>query len=142
LQGDPNVAGLFDDYKAEEQSYFRKTGIFPIMHVIGIKREVVDKNPWVPIELFKAFEKAKSVGIKRIFNPRVAPLAWWRHAWEEQCAILGPDPWEYGLTDRNIHNLETLIGYSLEQGLIKRRLTLDELFANVSEGRKRGGYRV
>ena len=142
LDGDPAVARLFDDYKAEEQRFFKKTGIFPIMHVMGIKREVVEKNPWVPIELYKAFEKAKKIGIKRIFNPRVAPLAWFRHAWEEQRAILGEDPWEYGLTDRNVHNLETLIGYSFEQGMIKRRLTLEELFASVSEGRKRGGHRI
>ena len=142
LNGDPGVARLFDDYKAEEQRYFKKTGIFPIMHVIGIKREIVEKNPWVPIELYKAFEKAKTLGMKRMFNPRVAPLAWYRHAWEEQCEILGPDPWQYGLTDRNVHTLETLVGYSFEQGMIKRRLGLDDLFASVSEGRKRGGHRI
>ena len=142
LEGDSNVARLFDDYKSEEQRYFKKTGIFPIMHVMGIKREVVEKNPWVPIELYKAFDKAKALGMQRVFNPRVAPLAWFRHAWEEQRAILGEDPWEYGLTDRNVHNLETLIGYSFEQGMIKRRLALDDLFVNVSEGRKRGGHRI
>ncbi len=142
LAGDPNVGRLFDDYKAEERRYYKTSGIFPIMHVMGIKREVVDKHPWAPIELFKAFEKSKAMGMARMFNPRVAPLAWYRDAWEEQRAILGPDPWEYGLGQRNAHNLETLIGYSLEQGMIKRRPSLDDLFVSVSEGRKRGGHRV
>ncbi len=142
LDGNPNVARLFNDYRSEEQRFFKKTGIFPIMHVMGIKREIVEKNPWVPIELYKAFDKAKTLGMKRMSNPRVAPLAWYRHAFEEQRAILGDDPWEYGMSARNVHNLETLISYSFEQGLIKRRLTLDDLFVNVSEGRKRGGFRV
>ena len=58
--------------------------------------------------------------MKRMENPRIVPLAWYREAWEEQEAILGPDPWEYGLTERNRATLETLVGYSREQGLIKR----------------------
>ena len=142
INGDPNVARLFDDYKAEEIRYYQKTGIFPIMHVMGVKKEIVDANPWVPISLYKAFDKAKAIAMKRMFNPRIVPLAWYRHAWEEQRQLLGNDPWEYGLTDANRHTLETLIGYSHSQGMIKRQLTLDELFASVSEGRKRGGFRV
>lgn len=142
INGDPNVARLFDDYKAEEIRYYQKTGIFPIMHVMGVKKEIVDANPWVPISLYKAFDKAKAIAMKRMFNPRIVPLAWYRHAWDEQRQLLGNDPWEYGLTDANRHTLETLIGYSHSQGMIKRKLTLDELFASVSEGRKRGGFRV
>ena len=142
LQGDPNVGRLFDDYKAEEESYFKKTGIFPIMHVMGIKREIVERYPWVPVNLYKAFDKAKAIGMKRMFNPRIAPLAWYRHALEEQRRLLGEDPWEYGLSDANRHNLDTLVGYSHEQGMLKRRWPLDELFLNVSQGRKRGGFRV
>jgi len=76
-------------------------------------------------------------------NPRIVPLAWYREAWEEQEAILGKDPWVYGLTDQNRKTLETLVGYSHEQGLIKRRPALDELFLSVSQGRKRGDeYRI
>ena len=76
--------------------------------------------------------------MRRMQNPRIVPLAWYRDAWEEQEEILGPDPWEYGLSHKNRKNLETLIGYSHEQGLIKQKLTLDQLFLNVSQGRKRG----
>lgn len=142
VNGHPNVARLFDDYKAEEIAYYQKTGIFPIMHVMGVKKEIVDANPWVPISLYKAFDRAKAIAMKRLFNPRIVPLAWYRQAWEEQRTLLGDDPWEYGLTDSNRHNLDTLIGYSHSQGMIKRKLDLDEIFASVSEGRKRGGFRV
>lgn len=142
VNGDPNVARLFDDYKAEEVAFFRKTGIFPIMHVVGIKKDVVERHPWAPIELFKAFDRAKVAGMKRVFNPRVAPLAWWRHAMEEQEKLLGKDPWEYGLSDRNRANLETLTFFSHGHGMLKKRPSLDELFLDVSQGRKRGGHRV
>ena len=141
-KGDPNVARLFDDYKGEEERYFQKTGIFPIMHVMGIKREIVERYPWIPVNLYKAFDKAKAIGMKRMFNPRIAPLAWYRHALEEQRKLLGEDPWEYGLSDANRHNLDTLVGYSHEQGMLKRHWPLDELFLSVSQGRKRGGFRV
>ncbi|MBI3702508.1 MAG: ABC transporter substrate-binding protein [Rhizobiales bacterium] len=135
---DARVARLFPDHKSEEIAYYRKTGIFPIMHVLGLKQAVVEQYPWVAINLFKAFDEAKTVAMQRMQNPRIVPLAWYRDAWEEQENILGPDPWEYGLTDKNRKNLETLIGYSHEQGLIKRRIPLDELFLNVSQGSGRG----
>lgn len=135
---DPRVARLFPDYKAEEQAYYAKTGIFPIMHVLGIKNEVIEKHPWVPINMFHAFNEAKSITMKRMENPRIVPLAWYREAWEEQEAVLGPDPWEYGLTEKNRHTLETLAGYSYEQGLVRRKMPLEELFVDLSQGRKRG----
>lgn len=138
----PAVARLWPDYKREEIDFFKKTGIFPIMHIMAIKREIVQKYPWVPIEFQKAFDAAKTLGMKRMENPRIAPLVWYREAWEEQEALIGGDPWEYGLTDRNRKNLETLVGYSHEQGLIKRAMPLEELFLNVSQGRKRGHYRI
>jgi 4,5-dihydroxyphthalate decarboxylase len=135
---DPRVARLFPDYKAEEQAYYKKTQIFPIMHVMGIKNEIVEKYPWVAINMYHAFNEAKKIAMKRMENPRIAPLAWYREAWEEQEEVLGTDPWEYGLTDKNSHQLQTLAGYSHEQGLTKRLMTLDELFLDLSQGRKRG----
>jgi 4,5-dihydroxyphthalate decarboxylase len=140
---DPRVARLFPDYKQEEIAYARKTGIFPIMHVLGIRQEIVEQHPWVPINLYQAFNHAKAMAMKRMENPRIVPLAWYREAWEEQEAILGQDPWVYGLTEQNRTTLETLVGYSHEQGLIKRRPSLEDLFLNVSQGRKRGDvYRI
>jgi 4,5-dihydroxyphthalate decarboxylase len=137
---DPRVGRLFPDYKAEEAKWFKKTGIFPIMHVLGFRQEIVEKYPWVPVNMFNAFEEAKAIAMDRMENPRIVPLAWYREAWEEQEEIFGPDPWEYGLTPRNRHNLETLVGYSHEQGLIRRRIPLEELFLSVSQGEGRGEH--
>ena len=142
VDGDPRVGLLFQDPKAEEKAYFKRTGIFPIMHVLGIKEEIVEKYPWVVPNLYKAFDDAKAMTMKRLRNPRIVPLAWYQEAWDEQAALLGPDPWEYGLTPQNRNNFETLVGYSHEQGLISRKIPLEELFLEVSQGRKRGRFRT
>jgi 4,5-dihydroxyphthalate decarboxylase len=142
VDGDPRVGLLFPNPKAEEEAYYKKTGIFPIMHVLGIKEEVVEKHPWVVPNLYKAFDEAKAMTMKRLRNPRIVPLAWYQEAWNEQAALLGPDPWEYGLSPQNRKNFETLVDYSHEQGLIKRNIPVDELFLEVSQGRKRGRFRT
>jgi 4,5-dihydroxyphthalate decarboxylase len=142
LAKDPRAGRLFPDYKAEEISYYKKTGIFPIMHVMGLKVDLVERHPWIVPNLYKAFDAAKAIAMKRMINPRLVPLAWYQEAWEEQEVMLGPDPWQYGLGAENVKNLETLIGYSYEQGLISRRIPLDELFLSASEGRKRGSFRT
>jgi len=143
LAKDPRVARLFPDHKADETAYFQKTGIFPIMHVTGMRKELADEHPWLAVNLYRALNESKAIAMKRMANPRIVPLAWYRAAWEEQEALLGPDPWEYGLTEKNRRNLETLVGYSHGQGLIRRRPTLEELFLSVDQGRKRGGeYRI
>jgi len=81
--------------------------------------------------------------MKRLANPRIVPLAFYREAWEEQEEFMGPDPWEYGLTDRNRNTLATLCTYAHEQGLTRRKLSPDELFIDMSQGRKRGvEYRI
>ena len=138
LAKDTRVARLFPDHKKEETAYFQKTGIFPIMHVLGLRQSLVEQHPWVAVNLFKALNEAKAIAMERMKNPRIVPLAWYRDAGEEQEKILGPDPWQYGLTEANKRNLETLSAYSHEQGLIKKKPSLDELFLNVSQGSKRG----
>jgi 4,5-dihydroxyphthalate decarboxylase len=143
VEKDPRVGRLFPDYKQDEIAYYKRTGIFPIMHVMGIRPEIVERHPWVPINLFQAFNEAKRLAMQRMENPRVVPLAWYREAWEEQIDILGDDPWAYGLSERNRHNLETVVGYAHQQGLIDREIPLEELFLDVGQGRKRGEkYRV
>jgi len=92
----------------------------------------------VPINMFHAFNESKALAMQRMENPRIAPLVWYREAWEEQEAMFGADPWEYGLTERNRRTLETLIGFSHEQGLIRRHIPLEELFLDVSQGARRG----
>ncbi len=129
LDGDPRCVQLFADPKAIEIDYFKRTGIFPIMHVTVIKQEVVDNNPWVVKSLMDAFEKAKTIAMKRVDNPRVNPLAFWAHAWFEQKRLMGPDPWKYGLGPENRRTLDKAIAYTKMQGLISRTWTCDELFA-------------
>ena len=142
LEKNPNVARLWPDYRTEEIKYFKKTGIFPIMHVVALKRELVEKHPWVPVEMYRALEQSKAIAMKRMMNPRIVPLAWYNEFWEEQEEIMGKDPWEYGLTDQNRKTLETMIAYSHEQGMIRRKLTLDELFLDIGQGRKRGEFKI
>ncbi len=134
FKGDRRIVRLFADYKAIELAYFRKTGIFPIMHVTTIRQEIVDRYPWVPTNLVKAFEEAKNLAYRRIANPRMLPLAWSRSAVEEQEAVLGPDPWAYGLTSANRKNLETVLRYTHQQGLIGKLPALDALFADTDLG--------
>lgn len=127
---DKRVSRLFPAYRDLEIEYFKRTGMFPIMHTTAIRQEIVEKFPWVPLNLMQAFEESKKAAYKRMENPRIVPLAWFRHFQEEQEDILGPDPWAYGLNDTNRKNLETLMQYSQEQGLLGRKMSLDELFIN------------
>jgi len=133
LTRDKRVTRLFTNYRDLEIEYFKRTGFFPIMHTTAIKQAVVDKHPWVPINLYQAFEASKKAAYKRMENPRIVPLAWFRHFLEEQEELLGPDPWPYGLGNVNRRALETLTQYSQEQGLIGRKIDLQELFINTEE---------
>jgi 4,5-dihydroxyphthalate decarboxylase len=129
LNKDHRVTRLFRNYKELEIEYYKRTGNFPIMHTTAIRQEIVDKNPWVPVNLLQAFERSKQIAYERMENPRIVPLAWFRHALEEQEDLLGPDPWRYGLGQQNRENLATLMQYSFEQGLIAHKMPLDEIFA-------------
>jgi 4,5-dihydroxyphthalate decarboxylase len=132
--GDKRVARLFPDYKQVEIEYYRETGIFPIMHVTTIRQEIVDKYPWVTTNLVKAFEASKQMAYQRVANPRMVPLAWVRTAVEEQREILGSDPWQYGLTDANRKNLETIQRYVHQQGMVSKLRKLEELFDDTDLG--------
>ena len=79
----------------------------------------------------KAFNQAKEIAYRRILNPRNVALAWVRNALEEQIAILGPDPWEFGLTPGNRKNLETLQRYCAQQGIVRQERPLEELFIDA-----------
>jgi 4,5-dihydroxyphthalate decarboxylase len=132
LEKDPRVTRLFPNYRDLEMDYFKRTGIFPIMHTTAIKQEIVDKYPWVPINLMQAFEESKNAAYKRLENPRIVPLAWFRHFLEEQEEALGKDPWAYGLGETNRKTLETLMQYSQEQGMLGRKMTVEDLFINTT----------
>ena len=142
VMGDKRIARLFPDYKQVEIEYYRETGIFPIMHVTTIRQEIVDKYPWVTTNLVKAFEASKQMAYQRVANPRMVPLAWVRTAVEEQREILGSDPWQYGLTDANRKNLETIQRYVHQQGMVSKLRKLEELFDDTDLGDSVGSEEV
>ena len=110
VEGDPRVGRLFENYAEVERAYFRRTGIFPIMHVTAIRRELVDAHPWLAQNLIDAFEASKAAAYARLRNPRIVPLAWYNSYRDEEAAFFGgADPWQYGLGEANRRNLETAI---------------------------------
>lgn len=128
---DARIARLFPDHVERSVDYYRRTGIFPIMHVLTIREEILEREPWVAESLYAAFEEAKRIGYQRASDPRLTPLAFFEAAWEQQRDLLGDDPWEYGLSDANRLNLETILRYTREQGRITDQPSLSELFIEV-----------
>ena len=126
--GDGSIRAVFDDAKSVEQEYFRSTGIFPIMHVVVIRAELLDAHPWLARNVYDAFVESKRLAMKRLTNPRTVSLAWLLALQQEERALLGPDPWRYGFDEVNRHTLETFLGYALRQGVAARKVTAEELF--------------
>ena len=128
--GSPNVARLFENPREEEEQYFRKTGIFPIMHTIIVQREIYEKNPWIAVELYKAFCEAKKLVLGNYTRTEAlhATLPWIHDELYRTEKIMGDDWWPYGVS-KNRHVLETFLRYHHEQGLSKKLMTLEELFA-------------
>jgi 4,5-dihydroxyphthalate decarboxylase len=123
------IQRLFPDYEAIEAAYFKKTGVFPIMHVIVIKSEVLERHPWLAMNLYKAFEEAKSRSIERLSDITAshAPLAWLAPYTERMKILFGEDFWPYGL-EKNRTTLQAFVDFAFEQGVCHRRLELEELF--------------
>lgn len=126
----PRVARLFPDYKTAERAYFGKTGFFPIMHVVVVRRRLVEQHPWLPSSLFKAFSQAKAASMVRLgeIGALAVALPWLVAEYEETVREMGPDYWPYGIVP-NQAVLAAVVRYAEEQGLTGRRLTVEELFA-------------
>jgi 4,5-dihydroxyphthalate decarboxylase len=131
LSGSKKIRRLFPDPKAEDLRYFRKNGFFPIMHVVAFKNQVLEKYPEAARNLLNAFQKAKALCREFYADPNWSWLAWGRQAFEEEQKLLGDDPWPYGL-EKNRSNLERFMGYSLDQGLMAKKMTLEELFVPLN----------
>ncbi|WP_397415721.1 ABC transporter substrate-binding protein [Phenylobacterium sp.] len=125
-----DVKRLFPDFVGVEKAYYRRTGIFPIMHVIAIRRDVYEANRWIARSLFKAFIAAQRITYDNlaVTSAMTSMLPWQVAAVEDARAELGDDWWPYGL-DRNRAVLDTFLRYHHEQGLSARRLQPEELFA-------------
>lgn len=126
-----NVARLFENYKSEEITFFQKTGIFPIRHVLVMKREIYDKNPWIGQSLYKLFDLAKNeASLNRMFDGHSRlMLPSLQYAIAETKQIFGDACWPYGL-EKNTATLEALTKYCHDQGYTSRRYEVQELFAS------------
>jgi 4,5-dihydroxyphthalate decarboxylase len=126
----PKVKRLFEDFRRVERDYFQRTRIFPIMHAVVIRRDVLERHPWVARSLYDAFVESKRRAIAELHNPVVlySTLPWQIAEIEATDALMGEDYWPYGL-EPNRKTLETLMRYSCEQGIAERSVPVESLFA-------------
>ncbi len=130
--GDARVRRLFPDVRAAEQNYFRRTGIFPIMHLIGIRRELADAWPGLARAVYDALVESRRLAMEDLETTATASanrihLPWLAAEWEDTRELMGADFWPYGLA-RNREALDALCRYSVAQHLAPRRLDPDQLF--------------
>jgi len=129
MAGGGQVSRLVSDYRAVEGEFFRRTGIFPIMHFLAIRGDVLQENPWVAANLQAAFEEAKRRSVARMLDPQASrfPMAWTTHSAEAAAELFGGDPFPYGV-EPNRPTLESFLRYAEEQGVIDRPLAVEDLF--------------
>jgi 4,5-dihydroxyphthalate decarboxylase len=129
VKGNPKIRRLFDDFIDIETDYYKKTGIFPIMHAVAVRRDVLDKNPWVARNLFTAFEEAKRRSIERVQEATISlfPIPWYFEYARRGMELFGKDYFPYGI-EENRKTLEAFLKWAHEQGVCKRLVDVDEMF--------------
>ncbi|WP_454825838.1 ABC transporter substrate-binding protein [Paraburkholderia xenovorans] len=138
LAGHPDLDYLFPDYPEVERAYFRKTAIFPIMHVVVIQREIYEQHPWAAVSLYRAFEQAKRNCMNNLAveEPLPVSLPWLPNYAKSIRELMGDDYWPYGI-EKNRGTIDALCQYTWEQGLAARKVGIEELFvqniANLSQ---------
>jgi 4,5-dihydroxyphthalate decarboxylase len=132
---DPGGKRLFEDYVSVEEQYFRKTRIYPIMHVVVLRREAYERDRWIAMNLFKAFDEARRESMQRLVEIGLShvPMPWLAEHARRWRALAGEDFWPYGITP-NRPTLEAFVQYAHEQGITARRLKVEELFAPETRG--------
>jgi len=126
----PQVARLFPNFREVEKAYFKKTGVFPMMHVVGVKKSLLDAHPWLGSSLYKAFVQAKNLAYPELTQMAALKIAlpWLGQEVEETMALMGKDFWAYGAQD-NKAALDTFLQYHYEQGLSgARKFTIGDIF--------------
>lgn len=128
-EGHPKVRRLFGNIKAVEQEYFRTTGVFPIMHVVAVRRDVADANPDLCKAVFSLYSQAKQAAYADLAGAEVlkVTLPWVNQALEETTELMGDNFWPYGI-EANRKELELVMRYTYEQGLAKRKVSIEEIF--------------
>jgi 4,5-dihydroxyphthalate decarboxylase len=127
--GDKRVTRLAEDYRPVEEAYYKKTGIFPIMHVMALRREVLERFPWVATNLLEAFEAAKQRSLARALEITASrfPIPWITEMAARSCALFGGDPMPYGI-EANRVTLDAFLRFAHEQGVCHKRLAPEDLF--------------
>ena len=129
-EGNNHITRLWQDYQTEEKAYYKETGIFPIMHLFVIKRDIYEKNPWIAVSLYKAFEEAKKICMNRMFSSTALTysIPWLLPELKNIEDLMGRDFWPYGV-EKNEATLNTACRYAYEQGLSRQLLKPEDLFA-------------
>src|SRR5438093_2488213 len=125
--GSPKVALLFPRTREAEIDYYRRSGIFPIMHTVVIRKEILEQHPWVAVSVMQAFQQAKDLCYRHMQDPRNLALVWASEVLREQKEAMGADPYPYGL-ELNHQALEAVVRYEHEQGMLAKRPAVEELF--------------
>lgn len=123
------VDRLFPDYRSEEQAWYRATGFFPIMHCLAVRKDVAERHPWLPAELFRAFTCAKAMSLEELSMVNVlrVSLPWIAAEAAAQSAFMGGNPWPYGFR-RNRDEIAAMIRYALADGLAAQAIAPEDLF--------------
>ena len=134
--GTGRVRRLFEDYRPVELAYWEKTGVFPNMHVVAVKRDTFERNPWIAMNLLEAFEAAKDRSLRRAVDITASfyPLPWISELATTSRQLMGADFWPYGIEPNRV-TLAAFLQYASEQGVTPRRLTVEELFPAVVQSR-------
>jgi 4,5-dihydroxyphthalate decarboxylase len=125
----PDIARLFPDYQAVEEEYFARTKVYPIMHIVCLRREVLERNPWVARNLYNAFEESKNRSLERVLELGVSryPVPWLTDHAEKLQKTFGKDLFPYGI-EENRPTLELFLQYAHEQGIAHRHAKVEEIF--------------
>jgi 4,5-dihydroxyphthalate decarboxylase len=125
----PHVGLMFPNYREAEMAYYERSGIFPIMHLVGVRKSLAERYPWLPATVYKAFCQAKKIAIAEMqeMSATKVTLPWPEVGVEDAVRLMGEDFWRYGIAE-NAKDIETLARYSFEQGLAMRTLSAEETF--------------
>jgi len=128
----PDVVRVYPDYREAEKDYYKRTGIFPIMHLVVIRKDTYEKHPFVATSLYKAFVQAKALAQEKMSYGGTLryTLPWMLAELDEIKQVFGGDPWPYGV-DPNRPTLEALVRYMVDQGLIDKPVKVDDLFVQT-----------
>lgn len=129
LENNPKIRQLFPNSKEAETAYYKKTGMFPIMHVVAIRTDFLEENPWLAKAVFDMYSEAKDVAYKNLETTTVVrtSLPWTKDEYEFTRDVMGDNYWKYGI-EPNRKELEAIMRYVYEQGLVKEQISVEELF--------------